>query len=113
MRTIGEMRHVITLLRKVTGDGGDSRVTWETALCARAARREMSGREFAAAGATGYERVVEFTIRTPRDIALDSGLAVLYAGARLECVQVIPDMPKKGFTRLRTVGRGMEGYGIG
>lgn len=109
----GDMRETITLLARVSSDSrGDARDDYAPLMTVRAAKRDMSQREFAAAGAANYERVMVYTIRTPLNVRLSDGLVVEDAdGERCKAVQIIHNRPKRGFTELRVVGKGLEGYG--
>ena len=113
MRGCGDMRYQITLLRKVAASGGDARDNYEPVLTVRAAKREMSQREFAGGSAMNYERVVIYTIRTPRTVTLTDGLTVQAEnGDQLRAAQILQDRPMRGLTEIRAVGKGLEGIGI-
>lgn len=112
MRGIGEMKHLITIYkRKVDNSSGSSVETLEKALTARAARRDMSGREFAIAGGVHAESRVIFTIRKPLAIRLDSGMVLEHQGERFEVAEVIPNPMWKGMLDIRAQSTRMEGLG--
>ena len=119
MKGIGEMNHRIVLqVREVQESGGKTLDTYrnlytdtEDGAC-WAARQDMSNKDFNQATAAMTELTAIFTVRTPPNIQLDSGLRVLEDGVAYDTVGLpIKNKPRRGFTELRTVMRGMEGYG--
>lgn len=124
MRGTGEMNHWIVLqVRAVESAAGSSKNNWSNLFDPTedspdggcwAARKDMGKREFSQAAAMQSELTVTFTIRTPTGKKLDSGLRVMEDGQAYEAVGVpVPDIPRRGFTEIRAVMRGMEGYGYG
>ncbi len=122
MRGTGEMNHWIVLqVREVQETNGSSKNDWSNLFEPTedspdggcwAARRDMGNREFSQAAANQSELTVAFTIRTPIGKTLDSGLRVTEGRQTYEAVGVpIRDKPRRGFTEIRAVMRGMEGYG--
>lgn len=114
VRGVGDLREQIALLkREPVTDNGDAREQYSQVAVVRASRYDMSQRAFAASGAANYEQTVTFTIRSPRTFALVSGLVIELAdGTRLRVAQITRDRPQRGYTELRAVGKGLEGYGI-
>lgn len=119
MKGTGEMNHKIILqVRDVATTGGKSQNTWRNLFASPedgscwAARRDMSTKDFYQAAANMAEETAAFTIRTPTAAALTSGLRILEKGQVYEVTGVpIADKPRRGFTELRAVYRGMEEKG--
>ncbi len=119
MRGVGEMNHKIVLQgRDVDESDGSTRDTWHNLYTSTpegtcwAARQDMSNKQFHQASAEQSELTVIFTVRTPANIRLDSGLRILENGAEYYAVgKPIDGKPHRGFTEIRTVQRSMEGYG--
>lgn len=112
MRNIGEMRHPVTLYRRSVDNATGSAVEVFTELMrVRAARRDMSGREFALAGGKHTESRVIFTIRRPNAMQLDSGIIIEDAGVRYEVVEVVANPVWPRMLDLRAQSTRMEGLG--
>lgn len=112
MRNIGEMRRPVSLWKRaVDTTTGSSVESYELLLQTRAARRDMSGREFALAGGTHAESRLIFTIRKPAAVTLDSGVTLIDAGVRYEVVEVVQNPVWRGMLDLRATSTRMEGMG--
>lgn len=112
MRGIGEMKRLIGLYeRKVDTTSGSSVETLELIAHVRAARWDMSAREFAMAGGRQAESKMIYTIRKLISRELNSGVVIMDGDERLEVVEVVANKQRPGFIDLRAQTTRMEGMG--
>lgn len=122
MRGIGEMNHRVVLQgRDVDESDGSMLDTWHNLFpysmdapdgSCWAARQDMNNKQFHQASAAQTELTVIFTVRTPANVKLDSGLRILEDGEEYYAIgRPIINKPRRGFTEIRAAQRGMEGYG--
>lgn len=102
MRSIGDLRARIALMRRVveTG-GGTSRERWETIGLYAAEVAHLSAKTVAQAGADWVDTLVLVHVRTPRTFSLQEGMRVDHLGTAYEVTEVVPDKPFRGISELR------------
>lgn len=113
MRSIGEMREKVQLLRKeFDGSSGAQKEKLVPMMEIYAAVRYVSGSEFIKLGSYYEAQRLIFTVRKPKQ-KIDSGLVVRYREKDYEALEIVDNFAWKGMVDIRAKAVGFEGLGNG
>ncbi len=113
MRQTGDLRSVVRLYRREANiDTGDGQVDYGFLWRSYAEVYHLSDKALAAGGAEYSSGVLSVILRTPLQCRLLPGLRVVYDGGAYEVTEVLPDTPRRGFSKLRCVLTEMVGSGV-
>ena len=108
MRQTGDLRSVVRFYRREANIDTGNGLLWRS----YAEVYHLSDKALAAGGAEYSSGVLSVILRTPLQCRLLPGLRVVYDGGAYEVTEVLPDTPRRGFSKLRCVLTEMVGSGV-